>query len=94
MSNAIRTSLAHRTCGRSRCRSSRTRFSDLSLQQRIGVLALVSVQLGLLIGAEIDIQRRAPEEVNGRKLGWRVACLLNFVGPIAYFRWGRRRVAG
>jgi hypothetical protein len=49
------------------------------------------LQLGLLVAAELDIQRRPDASVNGPKVAWRLACLVNFVGPLSYFRWGRRR---
>jgi hypothetical protein len=29
--------------------------------------------------------------VNGGKLRWALLIAINFVGPVAYFRWGRRR---
>lgn len=67
------------------------RLRDLSPRQR-GVLALAScVQFGLLIAAQVDISRRSPDEVRGSKLLWRLLSFVNFFGPLAYFRWGRRR---
>jgi hypothetical protein len=74
--------------GRRRCPH---RFRDLRLPQQIGVVAVASVQLALLLAAEVDIQRRSADQVVGRKLWWRAICLINFLGPISYFRWGRRQ---
>ena len=68
----------------------RTKFSDLTPGRRALVLLLGVLQLGLLISAQLDIQRRRPDEVRGPKVWWRVICLINFFGPVSYFRWGRR----
>ena len=74
---------------RKRC-AKRTAFRDLSPWRQVLLLVLVALQLGLLAWAEVDIQRRQPNEVRGRKGWWRVLCLINFLGPVSYFRWGRR----
>lgn len=68
----------------------RTKFSDLSMPRRIGLVLVGAVQVGLLIAAQVDIQRRPAAQVNGSKTMWRLICLLNTVGPLSYFRWGRR----
>jgi hypothetical protein len=52
---------------------------------------LAAVQLGLLIAAERDIQRRPASLVRGSKTRWRLVCLINFLGPLSYFTFGRRR---
>jgi hypothetical protein len=38
----------------------------------------------------VDLARRPPASVNGRKDVWAAAIAVNFVGPLAYFAWGRR----
>jgi Phospholipase_D-nuclease N-terminal len=65
-------------------------WSDLTPQQQTAVLVLGSVQLSLAATAWADLARRPRETVNGSKPGWAVIIAINFVGPIAYFRWGRR----
>lgn len=80
----------HRPVGLRRKRS-RIRFSELSGAQRVGLLVLAAVEVGLLIAAELDIQRRPADQVVGEKIWWRGAALINVVGPLSYFRWGRRR---
>jgi hypothetical protein len=52
---------------------------------------LATVQLGLLIAAERDIQRRPAALIRGSRTRWRLLCLINFVGPLAYFMFGRRK---
>ena len=51
---------------------------------------LATVQLGLLIAAERDIQRRPAALIRGPKTRWRLLCLINFLGPLSYFTFGRR----
>jgi hypothetical protein len=65
-------------------------WDDLSPVQRAGVGVLGVVQVGLLVAAQIDLTRRSDEQVNGPKPLWRAITLINFVGPLAYFAFGRR----
>lgn len=65
-------------------------FSDRSLLSRIAIVLLGAVQVSLLIAAQVDIQRRPAEQINGPKTRWRLVCLINIIGPLSYFRWGRR----
>jgi hypothetical protein len=66
------------------------RFRDLPTEKRVGITLLGAVQLALLIAAQLDIQRRPPDQIRGPKLRWRLVCFINFIGPLSYFRWGRR----
>ena len=68
----------------------KVKFNDLSAWQQVAVVVLGAVEVGLLIAAELDIQRRPEDQVVGRKTWWRAVCLINVVGPLSYFRWGRR----
>jgi hypothetical protein len=68
----------------------RTTFSELSTPRRIGIVLLGAIQVSLLVAAQVDIQRRPAAQINGSKTVWRLICLLNTVGPLSYFRWGRR----
>jgi hypothetical protein len=67
------------------------RWADLSPRQRAAVLTLASVQLSLAVTAWTDLARRPARRVNGPKPLWALVIAVNFVGPLAYFRWGRRR---
>jgi hypothetical protein len=67
-----------------------SKFGELPLRRRLTPLTLLVVQLGPLVAAELDIKRRPASEVRGRKGWWRLICLINFLGPLSYFRWGRR----
>jgi hypothetical protein len=52
---------------------------------------LGSVQLSLAATAWTDLARRPARRVNGRKGVWAAVIAINWIGPLAYFRWGRRR---
>ena len=49
------------------------------------------VQLSLLVAAQRDITRRPAEQIRGSKAMWRMATLVNFVGPGSYFTFGVKR---
>jgi Phospholipase_D-nuclease N-terminal len=49
------------------------------------------VQLSLAATAWGDLAKRSHEQVNGSKGRWALIIAINFVGPISYFRWGRRQ---
>jgi hypothetical protein len=45
-------------------------WSDLSTEQRAGVVALGTFQVSLQIAALVDIRRRPAEQIKGRKATW------------------------
>ena len=71
--------------------SKKKRWSDLSTEQRIGVVALGTVQVSLQIAALVDIRRRPAKQIKGRKATWVAISFINTFGPLAYFKFGRRR---
>ena len=68
----------------------RKQWSDLSPQQQRSVIAAGVVQVLLAAAALLDLRRRPAEEVRGSKKLWAAATMVNFVGPLAYFLFGRR----
>lgn len=74
-----------------RSKKKKKRWEDLSSEQRAGVLAAGVVQVSLLGAALLDLARRPSSRVNGSKALWAAVSFVNFVGPIAYFRFGRKR---
>lgn len=66
-------------------------WSDLTPGQRALALGAAGLQVGLLVTALADIRRRPPDQVRGSKAIWVAVSFINFVGPLAYFRFGRRR---
>ena len=67
----------------------RRRWAELSSTQRGVVVAVATVQLSLAAAAWADLATRPADQVRGRKAMWAALIAVNFVGPLAYFRWGR-----
>jgi hypothetical protein len=67
------------------------RWSDLSGVQKGAIVLSGVVQLGLLAAALADIYRRPVEDIRGGKRLWAAAAFINYVGPISYFLFGRKR---
>ena len=69
----------------------RRRWSDLTRRQRTVTVLAGVVQLTLAATSWTDLARRPAAQVNGPKPLWAAIIAVNFVGPLAYLRWGRRR---
>ncbi|GGS44914.1 PLDc N-terminal domain-containing protein [Actinokineospora fastidiosa] len=65
-------------------------WRDLSSGRRRTVIALGAVQVAMAAAAWADLAKRAPSEVTASKPVWAAIIAVNFVGPLAYLRWGRR----
>lgn len=66
-------------------------WSNLTYRQKASIIASIALQLGLLGAALNDLRRRPQEQIRGKKWAWTVASLINYVGPISYFLFGRKR---
>jgi hypothetical protein len=66
-------------------------WRDLTTAQRVRIVLTCCIQLALLVTALTDIRRRPASEVNGSKRLWTRIVFINFIGPIAYFVFGRKR---
>jgi hypothetical protein len=71
--------------------ATKKRWSDFSPQQRAGGIVSAVIQLVLATMAWTDLAKRPAEDVNGPKPMWAVIILVNFIGPLSYFFFGRRR---
>jgi hypothetical protein len=67
------------------------KWSELSPKQRALLLVAASVQVSLAVSAWADLADRPASEINGSKGRWAAIIAVNFVGPLTYFRWGRKR---
>ena len=67
-----------------------TKWSDLTLTQQGLILASGAVELALTAAALIDLARRPPDQIRGPKPLWVLGCIVQPVGPLAYFALGRR----
>ncbi|HEU0256580.1 MAG TPA: hypothetical protein VFQ96_01925 [Microbacteriaceae bacterium] len=65
------------------------KWRELPPALRTAIIAAAAVQIALVGAAHADMSRRPAEQIRGPKGLWRLATLVNFVGPVAYFRWGR-----
>jgi hypothetical protein len=68
----------------------RRRWQDLTPAQQTAVWILGSVQLSLAATAWADLAKRPADQVNGSKARWAAIIAINWLGPLAWFRWGRR----
>jgi hypothetical protein len=68
-------------------------WANFTATEKAPLLLRGVLQFVLLAAAFIDIHRRQAEEIRGGKWLWRAVALVNFmgIGPIAYFRFGRKR---
>ncbi|MBN9110754.1 MAG: PLDc_N domain-containing protein [Pseudonocardia sp.] len=65
--------------------------TDWSPARRAAVTVAAALQLGLLAAALQDVLRRPADQLTAPKAVWTAACFVNFVGPLSYFAFGRRR---
>ncbi len=65
-------------------------WKELSTKKKLWTAAVGVAQVSLLIAAQWDISHRSAEEIRGNKTLWRLATLVNFVGPGTYFTLGRK----
>jgi hypothetical protein len=70
---------------------SKRSFRDLSPAQRAVIGGAGVVQVGLLAAALLDLRGRPARKVRGDKRLWVAASFVNYVGPLAYFAYGRKR---
>lgn len=66
------------------------RWADLSGAEKMGVIVLGMVQVGLLAAALWDLAHRRPDEVRGGRRLWTGLVFINWIGPLAYFTIGRK----
>jgi hypothetical protein len=69
------------------------RWSEMSRQQQVSTVAASIVELSLLAATLWDIWRRPAAQIKGSKAMWTGLAFINFVGPLAYFLFGRKRAA-
>ena len=67
------------------------KWNELTPVQQATIAGVGLIQVLLLIAALADIRRRPAAQINGNKKLWTLAAFINFVGPVAYFVFGRKR---
>lgn len=66
-------------------------WKDLTPNQKMLVCIFGVLEFGLLIAALWDLARRSPEEVRGPRKMWIGLVFINWIGPICYFAFGRKK---
>lgn len=66
-------------------------WKEMSPAARTGFVVVGIAQMGMMLAAQRDISKRPAEQINGPKAAWRMAALINFIGPMGYFVLGRKR---
>ncbi|BCW74557.1 hypothetical protein NicSoilB11_41230 (plasmid) [Arthrobacter sp. NicSoilB11] len=74
-------------------RRNKKTWKEMSPSGRAGIILTAIMQVSLLVAAQRDISRRPAELINGPKAVWRAASFINFIGPMGYFVFGRKRPA-
>ena len=67
-------------------------WKELSSGQKGRGALMIGIQLGLQAVALKDLKRLSAAEVNGPQAACAAGTVVNFLGPIAYFLFGRRKV--
>ena len=65
-------------------------WADFSALQKIGIIVMGTIQMGLLVAGLWDVAHRKPEEVRGDRRFWAGFMFVNWIGPITYFAYGRK----
>jgi len=65
------------------------KWRDMSTPRKVFLIIASTVQIVLAVKAWADLARRPKSQVRGPKAQWASIIGINFVGPLAYFRWGR-----
>lgn len=78
---------------KARARMQKKTWKEMSPSGKVGTILTAIVQVSLLVAAQRDISRRPAELINGPKAAWRAASFVNFIGPVGYFVFGRKRSA-
>ena len=66
------------------------RWADFSPIQKICVIIGATIQFGLLIAGLWDLAHRTADEVRGDRRFWAGFMFVNWIGPLAYFAYGRK----
>jgi hypothetical protein len=67
------------------------KWSDLTETQQNAIKIAAVVQIKLLTMALWNMWHRPAETIRGDRRLWTLVSFVSFVGPIAYFLFGRRR---
>lgn len=69
----------------------RKNWRELSTLQKAILLAAGILEILLLGAVLVDLRRRPAEQIRGSKRIWTLVAFINYVGPVVYFIFGRKR---
>jgi len=72
-------------------RRNKRRWSDFSPAQKAGIVTLMAVELAFTTVALVDLVRRSPDEIRGRKAVWLPMLFVQPIGSPLYLAVGRKR---
>ncbi|MGI6869718.1 MULTISPECIES: PLDc N-terminal domain-containing protein [Amycolatopsis] len=67
-------------------------WRELSRTEQGAIVAAAALQVAMAADAWWDLSRRPAGSVRGPKGAWALAIAVNFLGPLAYRRFGRKPV--
>jgi hypothetical protein len=67
------------------------RWSELSKTQQTAIIVIGTAEVVMTTIALVDLARRPPENVRGKKAVWALVSFVQPLGPIAYLTLGRKR---
>lgn len=67
----------------------KTKWREMSTPRKVFLIVASTVQIFLAVKAWADLAHRPKAQVRGSKSRWASIIGINFIGPLAYFRWGR-----
>ena len=70
------------------------KWSDMSPLQRRLIIAAGAGEACLKAAMLIDLRHRPASQIRGSKWLWTPLALVNFLGPVSYFAFGRRWHSG
>jgi len=65
-------------------------WRDLPPLQKATIIVIGIVQVSLLAAALYDLRRRPADQIRGSKKLWMGLVFIDYIGPIAYFLYGRK----
>ena len=68
----------------------KSHWKDMNGKRKTGVVIIGLAQVALTAVAYRDLIKRPAEQIEGTKLAWSVALLVNWIGPLTYFAKGRK----
>lgn len=76
-------------CGPKSCE--KTSWSDLSQNEQYAVIGGAAVELVLKLTAWHFLYHDPKEKIRGSKWAWFPVTLVNFIGPLAFLLFGRKK---